>query len=108
MVSQFGDLIEPNMHPTPILATFSNISGRPKEIAVVGFPSSDGALQTGPVVPPLAGMVSGIVQCSVLRKTRMSTKLFMIRCVKVEGNQQPQPTVQWDSAQNGELAHGHR
>ena len=32
MVSQFGDLKEPNMHHTPILATFSNISGRPKDM----------------------------------------------------------------------------
>ena len=35
MVSQFGDLQEPNMHPTPILATFSNTSGRPKDIRIV-------------------------------------------------------------------------
>ena len=25
------------MHPTPILATFSNISGRPKDMQNVGF-----------------------------------------------------------------------
>ena len=36
MVSQFGDLQEPNMHPTPILATFSNTSGRPKDMSHVG------------------------------------------------------------------------
>ena len=32
VVSQFGDLLEPILHPTPILATFSSISGRPKDI----------------------------------------------------------------------------